>query len=203
MMLLQPEDLPATARAASAYLGSARLRERLMERSIMIGGSSPDEALQELRTLFEDTLSRALISVESDDPLLRRLASSRRASLVEELHGRIDRLTDRCSDGTAPPMIEVWRDFVAIRSRYSQAVALSEPGERGWPHHVVLRLMRYLGTWLRLTKKQLPFAHCVFRFLETEGELAGDESGARLARASAELCLPFVLTGARTVGAGL
>ena len=94
-------------------------------------------------------------------------------------------------------MTKVWREFVAIRGCSSQAVALSEPGERGWPHHVMLRLMRNLGTWLRLTKKQLPFAHAVFRFLEEEGALAGDETASRLAQASAELCLPFVLSGAR------
>jgi hypothetical protein len=70
-------------------------------------------------------------------------------------------------------------------------VALSEPAEKGWPHHVVLRLTRYFGTWLRLTKKERVFAHAVFRFLEAEATRAGDDTSARLAKVSAELCLPF------------
>lgn len=187
-------DLVAAARAVSTLLESRRLRDHLMERCTMIGGSSPDEVLQELRAIFEGTLSEALIKLEGDEPLLKRMAALQREALVEKLHERIDRLTDACSDGTAPPMPEVWREFVAIRSTYARAVALSEKAERGWPHHVLLRLTRYFGTWLRLTKKQLPFAYAVFHFLEVEGRHAGDEASARLARASAELCLPFKLT---------
>ena len=110
---------------------------------------------------------------------MSRVASARREQLIDSMYTRIDRLTNRCSKGTAPLMT-------------------GGPGERLWPHHVMMRLMRYLGTWLRLTKKQLPFAHAVFWFLEKEGALAGDETASRLARASAELCLPFVLSGART-----
>ncbi|MDP3152078.1 MAG: hypothetical protein Q8N23_05375 [Archangium sp.] len=193
LLELTPARLSETAKAVGALLKSPKLRDRLMERATLIGGGSPDEALGDLREVFDISLGAAL-KAHVDEPLLSGVASARREQLLDTMYTRIDRLTDRCSEGTAPPMTEVWREFVAIRGCYSQAVALSEPGERGWPHHVVLRLMRYLGTWLRLTKKQLPFAHAVFRFLDTEGTLAGDETGARLARASAELCLPFGLT---------
>ena len=201
LLELTPVRLGETAKAVGAVLKSPKLRDRLMERSTLIGGGSPDEALSDLREVFEHALGGAL-KAHVDEPLLSTVAAERRERFIDTMYTRIDRLTDRCSEGTAPPMTEVWREFVAIRGCYSQAVALSEPGERGWPHHVVSRLMRYLGTWLRLTKKQLPFAHAVFRFLETEGALAGDETGARLARASSELCLPFVLSGARMVGGG-
>jgi hypothetical protein len=51
--------------------------------------------------------------------------------------------------------------------------------------------MRYFGTWLRLTMKERFFAHTVFVFLEVEALRAGDVKAAQLARASAELCLPF------------
>lgn len=194
--LLHVEDanVGSAAGATEALLKSPRLRERLMERATLLGGGSPDEALEELRALFEATLGDAMTKLDSPEPLLRRVASQRREALVEKLHERIDRLTDHCQDGTAPPMTEVWREFVAIRACYARAVALSEPSERGWPHHVLLRLTRYFGTWLRLTKKQRPFAHAVFHFLEVEGTRAGDDTSARLAKASAELCLPFVLT---------
>ena len=62
---------------------------------------------------------------------MSRVASARREQLIDSMYTRIDRLTNRCSKGTAPPMTEVWREFVAIRGCSSQAVALSEPGERG------------------------------------------------------------------------
>lgn len=179
--------------AVSALLKSPQLRDRLMERSTMLGGGSPDEALSDLRAICEDVLGDALTKLEGEEPLLREIAARRRSGLIEELHERLDRLTDACEDGSAPPMTEVWREFVAIRHCYARAVALSEPSERGWPHHVALRLTRYLGTWLRLTKRQRPFAHAVFLFLEAEAQRAGDESAASLARASAELCLPFQL----------
>ena len=186
-------ELAQVSGAVSALLKSRQLRDRLMERSTMLGGGSPDDALSDLRAICEDVLGDALTKLEGDEPLLRDLAARRRSVLIEELHERLDRLTDACEDGTAPPMTEVWREFVAIRLCYTRAVALSEPAERGWPHHVALRLTRYLGTWLRLTKRQRPFAHAVFLFLETEAHRAGDESAAGLAKASAGLCLPFTL----------
>lgn len=194
-LLLRPGgEVHATARAASAVLSSPRLRDRLMERSTLIGGSSPDEALQELRAIFEESLGDALFEAGVGNPLLSRVASEKREVLVEKLHQRIDHLTDLCSERRAPPMPEVWREFVAIRALYTRAVALSQPDDRGWPHHVLLRLTRYFGTWLRLTKKELPFAHAVFKFLEAEGRRAGDDAGAQLAKATSELCVPFQLT---------
>ncbi len=193
-LLLGPDELHATAKAASALLTSPKLRDRLMERSTLIGGSSPDEALQVLREIFEETLGDALFEAGAGDPLLSHVASEKREAFVEKLHQRIDLLTDLCSEGRAPPMPEVWREFVAIRAIYTRAVALSQPHDRGWPHHVLLRLTRYFGTWLRLTKKELPFAHAVFKFLEAEGRRAGDDAAAQLAKATAELCVPFQLT---------
>ena len=187
-------ELTQVAGAVSAVLGSRSLRDRLMERATLLGGGSPDDALEELRSLSGVALGHALAKLEGDEPLLREVAAKRRAGLIEELHERLDRLTDACEAGTAPPMTEVWREFVAVRACYARAVALSEPAERGWPHHVALRLTRYFGTWLRLTKKQRPFAHAVFLFLQTEATRAKDDTAARLARASAELCLPFKLS---------
>jgi hypothetical protein len=193
LLNLREETAPGpVASAVASWLKSPRLRDQLMERGTLLGGASPDDALLELRAVCEGVLENRLTKRE-DEPWLHELATRRRAALIEELDARLDRLTDACEDGTAPPMTEVWREFVAIRKRYSLAVALSEPAERGWPHHVVLRLTRYFGTWLRLTKEELPFAHAVFRFLEAEATAAGDETSARLAKASAALCLPFAL----------
>lgn len=184
------EVLEQAARSLATALASPRVRDRLFERATMIGGGDPDEALAELRTLAEDVLARALPRVRQvEDPLLRALAAPRRAELIETLDARLDRLTDQCEAGTAPPMPEVWREFVGIRQVFARAVALSEPGERGWPHHVALRLSRYFGTWLRLTKKQYSFARVVFDWLEVEAVRAGDETAARLARAGAALCV--------------
>lgn len=184
------EVLEHAARSLATALASTRVRDRLFERATMIGGGDPDEALAELRTLAEDVLARALPRVRQvEDPLLRAVAAPRRAELIETLDARLDRLTDKCEAGTAPPMPEVWREFVGIRQIFTRAVALSEPGERGWPHHVALRLSRYFGTWLRLTKKQYSFARVVFDWLEVEAVRAGDETAARLARAGAALCV--------------
>ncbi len=187
-------ELEAAAQAVEAVLRSRRLREHLMERATLLGGGSPDEALGALRGILEEALGEAIGEAGPlRSPVLRAAAAQRRATLIEDLDARLDRLTDRCDDGTAPPIPEVWREFVALRRAYAQAVALSEPGERGWPHQVVLRLMRYLGTWLRLTKKERVFAHAVFQFLAVEAHRAGDEKSRRLALASAQLCKPFDL----------
>jgi len=124
----------------------------------------------------------------------RFLVDPRRPALpMLELETRIDRLTDACEDGSAPPMPELWREFVRFRNDFTRAVALSPKDSRDLPHLGVVRLVRYLGTWLRLTKKQRPFAHAVFQFLEVEAARAGDDKAAGLARASQELCLPFGL----------
>lgn len=186
------ETLESIALQLDEVLHSRPLRDRLMERATLLGGGDPDEALGELRTLGTSMLGRAMTKVRhAKAPLLRTLAAEQRSALIEEVDGRLDRLTDLCEAGSAPPMPEVWREFVAIRHRYERAVALSEADERGWPHQVALRLMRYFGTWLRLTMKERLFAHTVFTFLEVEALRAGDDKAAQLARASAELCLPF------------
>jgi hypothetical protein len=195
-LLVSEGALTETLEDVAALLGEAlrspRVRQRLFERATLLGGGDPDEALAELRDLGAETLGRSLQELRHvKEPLLRELADTHRRALIDEVETRLDRLTDLCEAGTAPPMPEVWREFVAIRRRFERAVALSEPEDRGWPHQVALRLTRYFGTWLRLTKKQRVFAHAVFTFLEVEAVRAGDEKAAQLARASCELCLPF------------
>ena len=121
--------------------------------------------------------------------LLRGARARRRAALIQGLELHVDRLTDACEAGTAPPISEVWREFVRIRRDFALAVALSEPGDHDVPHLAIVRLVRYLGAWLRLTKEEPHFAHAVFQFLEVEALRAGDDKSARLARASCLLCL--------------
>lgn len=194
LLTASPQSAEAAAALADAALSSPRLRDLLMERATLLGGGSPDETLQALRALCEDTLG-PLLERPGEVPLLRAASERRRTELLIDLETRIDRLTDACEDGSAPPMPELWREFVRFRRDFARAVTLSGPGGQDLPHLVVVRLVRYLGTWLRLTRRQRPFAHAVFQFLEVEATRAGDEAAARLARASAELCLPFDLGG--------
>ena len=192
LLTATPETAKTAAALADGTLSSPRLRDFLMERATLLGGGSPDEALSTLRTLCEEALA-PLVQQPSDVPLLRAASERTRTELLIDLETRIDRLTDACEDGSAPPMPELWREFVRFRRDFARAVSLSAPGSHDLPHVVVVRLVRYLGTWLRLTKKQRPFAHAVFQFLEVEATRAGDETAARLAHASSELCLPFEL----------
>ena len=189
----RPEQLEYAAALAQEALTSRPLRDTLLERSTMLGGGDPDEALAVLKALFELTLGVAPLfpgGGEADrSSLLRSARSRRRTALIQGLELHVDRLTDACEAGTAPPIPEVWRQFVRIRRDFTLAVALSEPGDHDLPHLAIVRLVRYLGAWLRLTKEEPHFAHAVFQFLEVEAIRAGDEKSARLARASCRLCL--------------
>ena len=186
--------LERAAALADEVLTSRPLRVTLLERATMLGGGDPDEALDTLRELFEGTLEAAnpLPRGEAGGRLARLLRTARgrrRTALIQGLERDVDRLTDACEAGTAPPIPEVWREFVRIRRNFTLAVALSEPGDHDVPHLAIVRLVRYLGAWLRLTKKEPHFAHAVFQFLEVEALRAGDDKSARLARASCQLCL--------------
>ena len=77
----------AVARAAPA-----RLSESLLERSTLIGGGSPDEALNDLREVFEQTLGVAL-KEHVAEKLLSSVASARREQLIDSMYTRIDRPT--------------------------------------------------------------------------------------------------------------
>jgi hypothetical protein len=190
LRLRDSSTLVSAAALADTVLTSTRLRDALMERATLLGGGSPDEALEELKELFLATLGGALDALPAAfSSLLRAAAARRRTALLESLDLRIDRLTDACEADTTAPMPDLWREFVTIRRDFDLAVALSDPGDRDMPHLVVVRLMRYFGTWLRLTKEEPFFAHAVFQFLEVEAHRAGDDKGARLAKASCLLCL--------------
>lgn len=193
LLTAQTGNAHSSAALSHAALSSPRLRDHLMERATLLGGGSPDDALKTLRSISEDALVPSLLDATSEVPLLGEAAERARTALLIDLETRIDRLTDACEAGTAPPMPELWREFVRFRNDFTRALALSGPGRRDLPHLVVVRLVRYFGAWLRLTKKQRPFAHAVFQFLEVEATRAGDEKAAQLARASEALCLPFQL----------
>ena len=57
---LTPARLSETAKVVGLMPKSSRLRESLLERSTLIGGGSPDEALNDVREVFEQTLGVAL-----------------------------------------------------------------------------------------------------------------------------------------------
>lgn len=189
-----PARLDALAVSAKTLLASRALRDRLFERTVLTGGGEPDAALDEVRELLDAELTSRLVDAAAlTSPELKATAAARRTELIEEMHLRLDKLTDLIEQRRAPPMTEVWREFVAIRRLWERAAALSEANDRGWPHHVGVRLMRYFGTWLRLTKQQLPFARAVFDFLAWEAHVARDDASRDLALASVELCAPLRL----------
>lgn len=180
--------LAQVAVMAERALASAGLRDELFERATLSGGGAPDEALAEIRELLEHELGVRTPSARYlKHPLLLRAASKERRAALDACEARLSAIVEQLEEGRAPPSTELWREFVAVRTLYARAVELSAPGERGWPHQVVVRSCRYFGTWLRLNGEVF-FARAMFDFLAVEAHRAGDEGARELALQAARLC---------------
>lgn len=185
---LRPPAVVRVARTAVTVLAAPWLRAHLFERATLLGGGSPDEALDELRELVRERLGCALDGAAGDTPLLREAAADRREALLQSLEERLDALTRRCETDRAPPLPVLWGDFVRAVHDTRLAARLSEPQARAVPHQVAVRRLRYLGAWLRVTKDQQAFARAVFGQLEALAREAGDEVSAGLAATAATWC---------------
>jgi hypothetical protein len=186
----RPPDkrLAKVAELVESELSSRGLRDELFERATLVGGADPDEAVAEVRELLEHELGTRISSARYlEHPLLVRAAASERRTALDACEARLGQVVAQLEEDRAPPTTELWREFVAIRALYARAVDLSVPGERGWPHQVLVRHFRYVGTWLRLNGEPF-FARAIFDFLMVEAHRAGDEAARQLAINAAELC---------------
>lgn len=187
----RPPDtrLARVAEVIESELASRGLRDELFERATLVGGADPDEAVAEVRGLLEHELGTRISSARFlEHPVLVRAAASERRRALDACESRLGQVVAQLEEDRAPPRTEMWREFVAIRALYVRAVDLSVPGERGWPHQVLVRHFRYVGTWLRLNGEPF-FARAIFDFLMVEAHRAGDEAARQLAINAAELCL--------------
>lgn len=177
-------DVVAVARAWEAALGGA-LRQKLFERATLIGGGDPDAAISEVRALVEKELAplvpQNLTGVGGELPLLvTHAVSARRDELMESLEERIDRMDRRKLERRELPVVEEWRELLALRATYTEICATGGLAERSLAHSIIKDKLVNFGVWLFNERLERPMANAIFRFLETEAVSVGDVEAERL-----------------------
>ncbi len=186
-----PAKLLEAARTWEAVLADGSLRQRCTARVVDLGGVDSGAAADELGAAVRDFFTphaQACREARPHEPLpevLSAALSSRRDALFSELEERMDRLTTRKGQNRIYPMIEEWREVLALRSVYLELCAVSTFAERPLAHGIISNELVNYGAWLFNQHKEKPVANAIFRMLELEAVSVGDAKSAELNRENA------------------
>lgn len=175
---------PAVVQVANAWddaLGND-VRSKLFARSTLIGGGDPDEALDEVRTLVQESLSPVLSQhtgpLPDDVPLLvTNSLQGRRDELSTQLEDRIGRMEERKTAQRELPAVEEWREVLALVKLYKETASL---GERALAHSTVKDTFVNYGAWLYNARDERAVANAVFTMLRDEAKALSDAEAERL-----------------------
>jgi hypothetical protein len=186
-----PAQLFDAARAWEAALAEPSLRQKCAARTAelggMDGGAGADELAAAVQTFFAPH-AQACREAKPHEPLpdvLEGALVSRRDALYAELEERMDRLTARKDQNRIFPMIEEWREVLALRGVYLELCAASTFADRPLAHGVIRNRLVNYGAWLFNQHQERPVANAIFRMLELEAESVGDAKAAELNRDNA------------------
>jgi hypothetical protein len=180
------DDVVAVAQRWEAALGSDSLRTHLFERVTLLGGGVPDDALDEVRRLVEAELAPRVpkdVSAPVSGPmpaLIDAAVASRREALLTELEQRMDRLEARRQSKRELPPPEEWRELTLLMRTYTEAANAGGPSERALAFSTIRDRLVNFAVWLYNERMGKPVANAVFRFLQVEATLVGDEESAAL-----------------------
>ncbi|HEY0992671.1 MAG TPA: hypothetical protein VGD80_36710, partial [Kofleriaceae bacterium] len=120
------------------------------------------------------------------------------SGLVRRLrHGRLDALeagfsrwADRRHDDTSLASIDEWREFVALWSAYSAAVAAGgvELRRLAFPH--AFSKGSHMAAWLWNKRGEFAVSHAISKWLLTEALAVGDTEAIELGHRNCKLVVP-------------
>lgn len=191
-----PTGLAATASAWDQALSDPDVRAWLARRALELDAplGAVDRALREVATAVTDDLARAADASGLGAPSSRgivgdALAHKLRHGRLDALEGAYTRWADRRSNGQVLPAIDEWREWVALRAAYDEAVAAGGVDLRrlAFPH--AYRCANRMAVWLWNTRDEYALAHAMHRWLLREALAVGDVEAIELCTRNARLAV--------------
>jgi hypothetical protein len=172
--------LLATAESWDAYLGDRALLGTLRARAAQLGAKhDPVDTLRARveRELTEVALRHRLPLGEdaSNDPsMASRVRRAIHQRLLDELDLTGDALHARVTAKRALAIHEEWREYLAIRGVYNDAVAMTGPRLQRLAYAIVNHSVCALAVWLWNDRRNRVHAHQMFLWLLAEARKADD-----------------------------
>ena len=190
-------QLAETVRAWDAALADGATHAWLARRALELDAplGAVDRALREVATAVTDQLAKA-----ADAALLGAPASA--GAVGNELarrlrHGRLDALetgftrwAQRRHDGSVRSPIDEWREFVALRDAYGNAVAGggTELRRLAFPH--AFSTGSNMAAWLWNARNEYVASHAISKWLLEEALAVGDAEAIELGHRNCSLNVP-------------
>jgi hypothetical protein len=191
------ESLAAAVTAWDAALASAETQKWLARRAIELDAPSGavDRAIRDVATAVTDELARLADTAQLGAPAAHGHVGS---SLARRLrHGRLDALEAsftrwemRRHDGEVHAPIDEWREYVALRAAYDQAVSAGglELRRLAFPH--AYSKGTSMAVWLWNTRKEYALSHAISAWLLDEALAVGDTEAIDLCTRNTRLTVP-------------
>ena len=151
--------------------------ERALELDCPLGAA--DRALRDVAKAVTDELGECADAAKLGAPASRGAVGDGLARRLR--HGRLDALEagfsrweDRRHDASARASIDEWREWMALRGQYDDAVLAGGGDLRrlAFPH--AYKMGNSMAAWLWNTRNEYALAHAVFAWLLGEAMLVGD-----------------------------
>jgi hypothetical protein len=180
------EALVRLGRAWERALEDATTRRRAAERALALGASAGGAtALDRVAATVEDDLVAWAVARRRPLPsdagrLVARAESRLRDRLLSEIELASTAIRDRAAARRALPILDEWREWLALRALVERAVALGGPSLRRVAYTRVHPDAGKLAVWLWNQRTERAVANAIFRWLLDEAVAVGDEEAMSL-----------------------
>jgi len=188
-------SLAVTVRAWDAALADATTREWLAQRALELDAplGAVERAIRDVAGAVTDDLARLADAAQLGAPhgasgpvgsgLVRRLRHGR----LDALEAGFSRWADRRHDDTSLASIDEWREFVALWSAYTAAVAAGgvELRRLAFPH--AFSKGSHMAAWLWNKRGEFAVSHAISKWLLVEALAVGDTEAIELGHRNCKL----------------
>jgi hypothetical protein len=191
------DRLAETVRAWDAALADGATQTWLARRALELDAplGAVDRALREVAGAVTDELARAadqscLGAPPSIGPVGGGLARRLRHGRLDALEQGFTRWAQRRHDGAARAAIDEWREFIALRTAYADAVAAGggELRRLAFPH--AFSTGSHMAAWLWNTRREYVLSHAISKWLLAEAMAVGDTEAIELGHRNCSLQVP-------------
>jgi hypothetical protein len=198
---LEPATAARLAFAVGAWdvaLGDAETRAWLTRRGLELDApiGAIERALDEVAGAVADDLARAAEAAQLGAPSGRRgpvadrVGQRLRHSRLDALEAGFSRWADRRHDRVVHPAIDEWREFVALWTAYTTAVAAGglELRRLAFPH--AFAKGNHMAAWLWNQREEYAVSHAISVWLLDEARAVGDTEAIELGHRNCSLSVP-------------
>ena len=173
--------LGAAVTAWDAALADAATRAWIIRRALELDAppGAAERALRDLGSAVTNELAVIADAAKLGAPASRGIVGDALARRLR--HGRLDSLEqgfsrweDRRHDGSVRASIDEWREWIALRHAYDDAVLAGglELRRLAFPH--AYKMGNSMGAWLWNERKEYALSHAIFTWLCSEAMAVGD-----------------------------